>query len=265
MNKYDALFLIGLSSFTAGACNVDECNDRYFSEPLKELNRDLFERSHHWSNGFPFLNRWEEGAIDFSEVGMNIEVSDAPQSNEQNKYRSGELRSRHFYGYGCFSVEVKPISFPGIITSFFLFSGEHDKHEGSNGMHNEIDIEFLGKNTRVVQFNFWANDDEYLSDNAVLIPLGFDASKEFHQYAMLWKEDKIQWFVDGVMRYEVVRSKNNPTPTILDSRLKIMANVWPVDNKLSSWAGKVSALNQPLSGTYRNLSFQPEQSCGNDK
>lgn len=262
MNKYDALLIVGLSSFTVEACEVDECEVSYFSESLKELNRDLFERAHHWSNGFPFLNRWEAGAIGFSEKGMNIELSDEPQSNEQYKYRSGELRSRHFYGYGCFSIEMKPISSPGIVTSFFLFSGKHDKYEGSNGKHNEIDIEFLGKNTHEVQFNFWTNDDEYLSKNSVLIPLEFDASKDFHQYAMLWQRNSIQWFVDGEMRYEVQQSKDNPIPDMADSRLKIMANVWPVDDELSSWAGKVNVLNQPLNSTYRNLSFQPINACG---
>lgn len=79
---------------------------------------------------------------------------------------------------------------------------------------------------------------------------------------MLWSKDRIQWFVDGEKKYEVIQSKGNPIPTIDDSRLKIMANVWPVDEKLKSWAGKVSSLNQPLSGTYRNLSFQSEIKCG---
>ena len=265
MNKCTLPFITLLSSCSTGACNVKECGTDYFKDPLIELNSDLFERSHHWSNGFPFMNRWEEGAVGFSKDGMNIELRDEPKSNEKYKYRSGELRSRHFYGYGCYSIEIKPISSPGIITSFFLFAGEFDKYEGSNAKHNEIDIEFLGKDTHSVQFNYWTNDDEYSSNNSVLIPLGFDASKAFHQYSMLWSKDNIQWFVDGEKKYEVLQSRDNPLPITDDSRLKIMANVWPVDEKLKSWAGKISGLNQPLSGTYRNLSFQPKQSCSNNK
>ena len=195
----------GFSSFFVEACNVDECNGDYFFDPLNDLNEALFERSHHWSNGFPFTNRWEKGAINFSGDGMKIELSDDPKKNEKYTYRSGELRSRHFYGYGCFSIEMKPISSPGIITSFFLFSGRHDKYEGSNAQHNEIDIEFVGKHTESVQFNFWTNDNDYSSNNAVLIPLGFDASKAFHEYAMLCDGRKIVfnglWMVKCVMRY----------------------------------------------------------------
>jgi beta-glucanase (GH16 family) len=262
MNKYLVAIFMFVPYLDSEACGVNECEVNYFSDPLQELNSELFERSHHWSNGFPFLNRWEKGAVDFSEKGMTIELSDKPQDNEKYKYRSGELRSRHFYGYGCFSIEIKPISSPGVITSFFLFSGKFDKYEGSNAQHNEIDIEFLGQDTHSVQFNYWTNDDEYSSNNSVLIPLGFDASKDFHQYSMLWSKDRIQWFVDGEKKYEVIQSKGNPIPTIDDSRLKIMANVWPVDEKLKSWAGKVSTLNQPLNGTYRNLSFQSEIKCG---
>ena len=265
MNRYGVFLVAGFSSFFVEACNVDECNGDYFFDPLNDLNEALFERSHHWSNGFPFTNRWEKGAINFSDDGMKIELSDDPKKNEKYTYRSGELRSRHFYGYGCFSIEMKPISSPGIITSFFLFSGRHDKYEGSNAQHNEIDIEFVGKHTESVQFNFWTNDNDYSSNNAVLIPLGFDASKAFHEYAMRWKKDRIQWFVDGEMRYEVLQSKSNPIPTVSDSRLKIMANVWPVDDKLASWAGKVDILNQPLNGTYRNLSFTPDKGCRGDK
>ncbi|MUL01705.1 family 16 glycosylhydrolase [Aliivibrio fischeri] len=265
MNKYIVAVFIFVPYFNSEACSMNECQVGYFSDSLTEFNETLFERAHNWSNGFPFSNRWEEGAINFSDNGMKIELSDSEQSNEKYKYRSGELRSRHFYGHGCFSIEMKPIASPGVITSFFLFAGKHDKYEGSNAQHNEIDIEFLGKHTKAVQFNFWTNDDDYSSNNAVLIPLDFDASQDFHRYAISWSKDKIQWFVDGEMRHEVKQTTENPIPNMDDTRLKIMANVWPVDEKLSSWAGKMNALNQPLNGTYRNLSYQPESSCGTKK
>lgn len=263
MNKYViAIFMFG-PTFNSEACTLDECQVSYFSEQLNSFNSELFERSHHWSNGYPFLNRWEEGAINFSNHGMSIELSNKQQDSEKYNYRSGELRSHHFYGYGCFSIEIKPISSPGIITSFFLFAGKFDKYEGSNAQHNEIDIEFLGKDTRSIQFNYWTNDDQYQSNNSVLIPLGFDASEKFHKYSMLWSKEKIQWFVDGEKYYEVVQSKKISTPITTDTRLKIMANVWPVDKSLSSWAGKIEKMTQPLNSTYRNLSFQSEGTCEN--
>lgn len=49
---------------------------------------------------------------------------------------------------------MKPIAVSGIITSLFTYTGRYDGIQGSEPNHNEIDIEFEGKDTTTVQFNY---------------------------------------------------------------------------------------------------------------
>ncbi|MBX9947340.1 MAG: family 16 glycosylhydrolase [Reyranella sp.] len=44
----------------------------------------------------------------------------------------------------------------------------------------------------------------------VSIPLGFDASRAPHRYAIEWDPREIRWFVDGQLVYQ--RAEWNPTP-----------------------------------------------------
>jgi beta-glucanase (GH16 family) len=90
----------------------------------------------------------------------------------------------------------------------FTFAGPYDN--GGNGKHNEIDIEFLGSDTSVVQLNFWTNDDTYASANEALVELGFDASQAFHAYGFKWTSTGIGWYLDGNLIYQAYDSAANP-------------------------------------------------------
>ncbi|MGF1752149.1 family 16 glycosylhydrolase, partial [Vibrio makurazakiensis] len=164
-----------------------------FSDPLTELNNEKWWLADGWSNGFPFLSSWEASAVSYDPQGMSITLS-GRQSDAAStiEFFSGELRSHEFYSYGCFEVEMKPVSAPGVISSFFLFSGPYDRPKNGSGKHNEIDIEFLGVNTNMVQMNFWTDDDEYKNSHETLVFLDFDASEDFHHYAIYWGKDGIE-------------------------------------------------------------------------
>lgn len=231
-------------------------------DPLTELNTDLWWKSDGWSNGFPFYSRWEGESIHFSEQGMTITLNHAPNGTDDFEFQSGELRSHDYYGYGCYEVEMKPIAKPGVISSFFLFAGPYDKPEDGNGMHNEIDVEFLGNNTNVMQVNFWTNDDRYARSHEQLIYLDFDASQDFHRYGIKWTKGAIKWYIDGKLVYKVKNRSDDPIPSVKDSRLRIMANVWATDDRISNWAGEFSKdPNTSVTAEYRNFKFIPGRKC----
>lgn len=233
-----------------------------FFDPLTSFDQELWWKSNGWSNGYPFFNRWEGSSIINDYNGMHILLSKAPSSDSYFEFKSGELRSHKFYGYGCFEAEIKPIAEPGVITSFFLFSGPFDKPESGNGKHNEIDIEFLGNNTNVVQFNFWTNDDEYVSSNETLVYLNFDASQAFHRYGIKWTNRSIRWYIDGKLVHQAKASRTIPTPSASDSKLRIMANVWPTDERISNWAGLFdNRMNRELTASYRNIRYKAGRKC----
>lgn len=231
-------------------------------DSLTSLDQTLWWKADGWSNGFPFLNRWEGEAIEHSNNGMTIILSHQPSTESNYAFQSGELRSHNFYGYGCYEVEMKAAAVPGVVSAFFLFAGPYDQPVNGNGMHNEIDIEFLGNNTNAVQFNFWTNDDRYARSHEHLHYLSFDASQEYHRYAIQWTADGIEWYIDGVRVYRVDNLPSDPTPTIDDNRLRIMANLWATDPRISNWAGEfdTSPSNQ-ATAQYKAIRFTPNGQC----
>lgn len=82
---------------------------------------------------------------------------------------------------------MKPAKNPEIVSSFFVYTGPSD-----NAHQNEINIEFLGKDTIKVQFNYFPKG---VGKNEYIYDLGFDASEEYHTYGFRWRKDYIAWFV----------------------------------------------------------------------
>lgn len=236
-----------------------------FSDPLTELNSALWWKSDGWSNGFPFTNSWEGEAISFSDAGMALSLAPTNYADTGYPYQSGEFRSQGFYGYGCFEIEMKPVAKSGVVSSFFLFAGPYDKPEKGNGKHNEIDIEFLGKDTSMVQINFWTNDDRYELAHEHIIPLGFDAAEAFHRYGIEWRRKSISWYVDGQLVHQVKHDASDPIPQVSSSKLRVMANLWATDNRISDWAGYFEAGDFPITAHYRNASFKSRSTCKSDE
>ncbi|MEZ8742101.1 1,3-beta-glucanase [Photobacterium swingsii] len=248
-------------SFVSSSVFAANTNNN-FLDPLETLNSEIWWKSDGWSNGFPFVNRWEGEAITFSEdQGMAITLSKTPLSDGSSDYQSGELRSHDFYRYGCFEAEIKPVNEPGVVSAFFLFAGPYDKDENSNGMHNEIDIEFLGDNTNAVQINYWTNDDRYENSNEKLIYLNFDASEDYHHYAIKWTKKRIKWYIDGELVHTEKNTPETPTPSAKDSTLRIMANVWLTDSRISNWAGEYTEAGQTPTAYFRNIRYTQGAKC----
>lgn len=193
---------------------------------LNKFDEDLMEKADGYSNGSMFDCTWRADNITFSNGKMNMKL-DSDGENAAPKWSGSEYRSRKMYHYGMYEVKMRPIKNDGVVSSFFTYTGPSD-----NNPWDEIDIEFLGKDTTKVQFNYFTNGEgnhEYLHD------LGFDASEAFHEYGFEWLEDRITWYVDGVAVYTV--TENLPvTPS------KLMMNVWPgigVDDWLNAFNGNV--------------------------
>ena len=234
------------------------------TDPLDEFNAQHWWFSDGWENGFPFINDWSSQSISYKKDAMLITLSFKKAISEQaeKQLTSGELRSKGYFSNGCFEIEMKPVSTSGVITSFFLFAGPDDKPQDGNGNHNEIDIEFLGVNTRLVQMNFWTDDDLYKNSHETIVFLDFDASKGFHHYAISWQKNMIEWFIDHKSVLKVMNNPHDPIPKASASKLRVMANLWATDPKLKNWAGKLK-LNpeKEMTAEYRNFKYTPQMHC----
>lgn len=203
----------------------------HFSDAFDYYNSQLWEKADGWSNGGMFNCTWSANNVNHYDGKVHLSITNAP-----NGYYGGEIRSRDKFGYGLYQVNMKPAKNPGIVSSFFTYT---------SNPWDEIDIEFLGKDTTKVQFNYYTNgvgNHEYLYD------LGFDASQSYHTYAFNWQPTYIAWLVDG---NEVYRAYDN----IPSNPGKIMMNIWPginVDDWLDPYNGKTG-----LTASYDWVAYDP--------
>ena len=206
----------------------------YFGSGFDSYEWGVMEASDGWSNGGMFNCTWSKNNVSFSGGIMNLSITGSGWQG----YKGAEYRTVQTFGYGMYDVSMKPIKQEGVVSSFFTYTGPSD-----GTVWDEIDIEFLGKDTTKVQFNYYTNgrgNHEYVYD------LGFDASKAFHQYGFYWDKNSITWYVDTKPVYTAyVDIPSTPG--------KIMMNVWNgtgVDDWLGHYNGAV-----PLTAQYDWISY----------
>lgn len=170
-------------------------------------------------------------------------------------FTSGALCTREQYRYGRFVANVRPTCAPGLITGVFLHR---------NSPRQEIDIEFLGKDTRKMLVNVFYNPGlegarmEYgYRGTPALIDLGFDASEDFHEYAIEWTSTAIRWSVDGRLVYE--RLDWDPTP-IPHLPMQLHFNLW--HSRSRELAGRLDHTELPAISELKALHVRARHAAG---
>ena len=198
-----------------------------------------FIASDGWENGDPFDCGWYASQTAFRDGTLNLTI-DRDNTGKYN-YAGAEYRTTDFYSYGYYETSMQPIKNTGVNSSFFTYTGESDGNPW-----DEIDIEFLGKDTTKVQFNYYTNGQ---GNHEFMYDLGFDASQGFHTYGFDWQRDHITWYVDGKPVY-TANSNIPQTPG------KIMMNAWPgrgVDEWLGHYDGRT-----PLTARYQWVTYNKQ-------
>ena len=223
----------------------------------KEVDPNVLFESDGWSNGDVFNVVWKKHNVVYENGIMRLGITEEKatawlgEEEVEFNYTAGEARTQNYYHYGDYEVSMKPSANPGTASTFFVCTGPYDEKivtdaEGNTtnvpNAHDEIDIEFLGKDTTKVQFNFFVNGQ---GGNEYMYDLGFDASKEFHRYGFRWAEDSITWFVDGVPVYKVTTNKNADAADNLKIVDKIpstagrmLTNYWCGNERAWGWMGE---------------------------
>jgi len=119
------------------------------------------------------------------------------------EYTTGELVTNQKFSYGKYEARIKIPKGKGFWPAFWLITG--------TPRYNEIDI-----------FEFWSADGKnYNPSNLSKIHhttsfydyknngtlsgcpfqyIGVDFSQDFHIFTLIWEENKIEWYVDGVLK-----------------------------------------------------------------
>lgn len=191
------------------------------------------------------LATFARAGLRHSSEGVKLEIDTI--EGEVRPYRSGAFASARTFQHGRFEAEIKAAPGSGLITGFFL---HRDRPR------QEIDIEFSGANPRQMLANVYFNpgDDGTAMDygyrgSPCWIDLGFDATADFHRYAIDWRPDRVAWLVDSCVVHE--RLGWDPTP-IPHLGMRVYANLWaPRSEEL---AGRVDETKLPVAAAFKSVS-----------
>jgi beta-glucanase (GH16 family)/GR25 family glycosyltransferase involved in LPS biosynthesis len=223
--------------------------DKFKTGATWNWNRGTDLDESHWrlrDDTFPSnlaLFRPSNFTIDSSETGK---LTLRKETTPVRSFTSAAIASQHEFLYGIFTADLRPSNVSGLITGMFLHR---------NGPRQEIDIEFLGKDTTKMLVNVFYNPGiagtklEYgYRGTPTLIELGFDAAEEFHRYEIEWHPYVIRWRVDGYIVHERVLWDPTPIPNL---PMEFNLNLWHSRSK--ELAGKLDTAGIPAHAEVRSI------------
>ncbi|QBR38579.1 glycosyl hydrolase family protein (plasmid) [Leisingera sp. NJS201] len=173
-----------------------------------------------------FRTGWSRTAVETGPEDGAVLLSLAPAPPETGKdFQGGELQWRQATRYGRYEVVMTAARGEGVISSFFTYTGPY-----FDDPHNEIDFEFLGRDTTKAWVNRFTDGKKLPGQ---WIGLGFDAAAGPHVYAFEWTEDSLAWFADGK---ELLRITGKEAE-IPSRPQKIYLNIWGGAEAQRDWSG----------------------------
>ena len=155
-------------------------------------------------------------------------------------YLSGNLTTADKFSmtYGYVEMNAKLASGGGLLSTFYLFNADYERNKP------EIDIvEYIGDRPSTAYQTYHYYDSLLLEDNGyqgvkhstptMATDVGSDLGSEFHTYGVLWEEELMVWYIDGV---EVRRITG---PRVSDEPMNIIAHLVIGSN----WIGEPNPSN----------------------
>ncbi len=186
-----------------------------------------------------FQNGWTSNNTIFMDNG-DVALALTHEKMAQKPYSGAEYQKKGWSQYGRYETIMTSAPGSGIVTGFFTHTNDYFKDP-----HDEIDIEFLGKDTQTVQFNIYRNGQEMGGHH---IDLPYDASKEFHLYAFEWTPTEIRWFIDDKLMYTATDRDFD----IPDAPQRLMVQIWT--GNIYEWHGKAKFADG-ASAVFRCVSY----------
>lgn len=174
-----------------------------------------------WANGAHQGCTWSRETTT-SGKGM-LHLRTIKSANRLRDYKCAELQTNARYGYGTYEARMRIAGGSALNTAMFTYSGPP-----LTPKHDEIDFEFLGKNTKSVQLNYFTGAR---GNHETFATIPADATSSFHDYAFVWSPGMIRWYVDG----KLVRTA---TGTDLPSMPgKFYLTLWMGSPTVTDWLG----------------------------
>ena len=185
-------------------------------------------------------------ALVLSSSDVLVQSSSSAVGPVTYKYYGAELSGTDQFKYGRFEARMKMVSIPGSVSSMFLYYDDSWRKEDEPW--NEIDIEVLGKGGTMWQSNIITREADPAiksntsSESKPLHEFGFDATQDFHLYAIVWTPEYVSWEIDSVevrrdtLGMERGTHADKDQVAFLTEKQSLRFNLWA--SKSAAWVGK---------------------------
>jgi len=229
---------VALGLLAPAAQAQPDATGKSFVENFDSLDRSFWYVSDGWNNGKHQNCTWSKNQARVENGALRLEFTEG--KTKDRDYACGEIQTKARFGYGTYEVRMKAATGSGLNSAFFTYIGPTDKKP-----HDEIDFEVLGKNAGEVQVNQYIGGK---GGNEKLVPVAGGADQGFNDYAFIWEENRIRYFVNGKLVHEVTDKAKIPS-----NAQKIFLSLWGTDT-LKNWMGAFS-YSQPTSMTIDRVAF----------
>ncbi|WP_306256554.1 family 16 glycosylhydrolase [Pararhizobium sp. IMCC21322] len=201
-----------------------------FVDNFNSLDSIRWYISDGWANGDHQNCTWSKGATGISDDMLVLQFKQ--QTTADRNYACGEVQTYARFGYGVYEARIKTGSGSGLNAAFFTYIGPVHKKP-----HDEIDFEFLLKDTSKVQLNYYVGGS---GGNEAFIPLEDTSDSGFNNYAFVWEPGQMHWYVNGNLVHQT-----SDTDVLPSNLQKIYFSLWGSDTFVD-WMGPFSAPDEPV-------------------
>jgi endo-1,3-1,4-beta-glycanase ExoK len=209
-----------------------------FVDNFDKLDRSFWYVSDGWNNGAHQNCTWSKNQVN-AENGV-LHLGFTQGKSKDRDYLCGEIQTKKRYGYGTYEARIKAGTGSGLNSAFFSYIGPADKQP-----HDEIDFEVLGKNTGQVQVNQYIKAK---GGNEKLVPVGKPADQGFNDYAFVWEQGRLRYYLNGHLVQEVTDPSKIPS-----NPQKVFFSLWGSDT-MPGWMGKFT-YSQPTTLDVDRVAF----------
>ncbi len=229
---------------SAGAA-LPQAGEAFVERFDRDAITDRWSISHGWSNGSWMLNDWQRSAVEVKPGLLTLHLRRGPEGSK-NELSSGEVQSHQRHRYGYFEVRMKVPRGAGLVTGVFSYAGRDGRIRP-----NEIDIEILGRNTRVVELTI--HEGGQATSQKITLP--FDAADGFHTYGFDWQPESVRWYVDG----KLIHVEDGPAARRVTRPQQLILNLW-ASRELHAWVGRIDMTRAPWRLDVSCIAYSPAYS-----
>lgn len=170
---------------------------------------------------------------------LTLKLDDTPYKDRQ--YSCADVQTVNKYGYGTYETRMKAGKASGTNSAFFSYIGPYYGEPW-----DEIDFEFLGKDTSRIEVNSWVNGK---TAGGKKVDLPAPGDQQFIDYAFVWEPDQLRFYVNSVLVHTYTSPANIPSHEQL-----IIPMLWGSDT-LTDWMGPFEYPGHPIVTQYERVAF----------